>query len=81
MEKIIELIVNDFECNDEYIYDAFYEYLIEIFVDKYPEQVEVLHKHYFPNNSSLNMDDLYDRIKDDVVNTIIERNEDYEKYF
>lgn len=81
MEEIIELIIADFDCNDEYIYDAFYKYLTQTFPVKFPKETEELFKFYFPDRSSVNLDDLYEKIKTQVVESIIEINNDMDKYF
>jgi len=77
MTETIEFIIADFNCNEECIDDAFYKYLTEIFAVKYPKRTKALLKHY----SSQSIDDLFEKIKDIIINEIFERNEYIEKYF
>ena len=80
-DEIIEFIISDFNCNGEYIYDEFYEYLKNTFATKYPEKTKSLYKHYFPKKKSINIDDLYEEIKEIVIEEIFQRNENIERYF
>jgi len=81
MQEIIDFIISNFECNSEYIEDELYNYLKHSFAINYPKETKDLFKHYFPKRSSVNIDDLYEKIKDIVINEIIERNEIGDKYF
>jgi len=81
MKEIIEFIISNFECDSEYIYDEFHKYLTYTFAVKYPKKTKKLYHHYFPNESSVNIDDLYENIKDDVIQEILKRNENTEEYF
>jgi hypothetical protein len=78
---LIELVIDNFTITDEYIYDNFYKYFYNDFVSNYPNEIIILNNYYFPNNSTIDLIKLYDKIEPIVINLIIERNNDIENKF
>jgi len=85
MQKIIDNIVGNFTpTKNKNIYNEFYDFFCFEYANKFPDDIKIIYSHYYPNQDipiDINKDDLYEKIKNIIVEEFIEYENDYYKYF
>ena len=85
MQQIIDNIVGNFTPNkNANIYNEFYDFFCFEYADKFPDDIKIIYNHYYPGQEipiNINKDDLYEKIKNIIVEEFIEYENDYYKFF
>ena len=85
MQKVIYNIVGNFTpTKNANIYNELYDFFCFEYANKFPDDIKTIYKHYYPNQeipNDINKDDLYEKIKNIIVEEFIEYENDYYKFF
>jgi hypothetical protein len=88
MQRIIDNIVGNFTpTKNRNIYNEFYDFFCFEYANKFPNDIKTIYKHYYPNQEipnnidDINKDDLYEKMKNIIVEELIEYENDYYNFF
>ena len=88
MQGIIDNIVGNFTpTKNKNIYNELYNFFCFEYANKFPNDIKTIYKHYYPNQeipnniNDINKDDLYEKMKNIIVEELIEYENDYYNFF
>jgi len=85
MQRIIDNIVGNFTpTKNKNIYNELYDFFCFEYSDKFPDDIKIIYNHYYPNQEiplNIDKDDLYEKMKNIIVEEMIEYENDYYKFF
>jgi hypothetical protein len=88
MQRIIDNIVGNFTpTKNTNIYNQLYDFFCFEYANKFPDDIKVIYKHYYPNQeipneiTDIDKDNLYEKMKNIIMEELIEYENDYYNFF